>query len=204
LVEVARSLDASLAGSLGPEDFVTVVLAEFGPQEVRLVNCGHHPPLLLGGEPVFLAPESPSPPLGLFPVPVLQRVPLRPHDRMLFYTDGLAEARSVEGRMFPLGEQARRCLGAATLEDAVASLLDAVLEHTRGELDDDLALLLGEAPAERAQGDEPLPDPSAAMAPGSAGDPPPEPEPVSRSECPLSTAGSASRPRRRAARRGAS
>ncbi len=29
------------------EDFVTVILAEFGPGEVRMVNCGHHPPVKL-------------------------------------------------------------------------------------------------------------------------------------------------------------
>ena len=29
------------------EDFVTVIVAEFAPGEVRMVNCGHHPPAKL-------------------------------------------------------------------------------------------------------------------------------------------------------------
>ena len=29
------------------EDFVTAILAEFAPGEVRIVNCGHHPPAKL-------------------------------------------------------------------------------------------------------------------------------------------------------------
>ena len=45
------------------EDFVTVILAEFAPGEVRIVNCGHHPPVKLaagaGGLQV-MAPDGAS------------------------------------------------------------------------------------------------------------------------------------------------
>ena len=33
------------------EDFVTVILADFAPGEVRIVNCGHLPPVKLAAGP---------------------------------------------------------------------------------------------------------------------------------------------------------
>src|SRR6202050_3298887 len=106
LVQLAEAMDARLAPDLGLEDFVTVILAEFTPGEVGLVNCGHHPPALLASgsaEPQFMAPDRPEPPLGLQPRPARQDVTLKPGDRLLFYTDGLVEARDRAARLFGLG-----------------------------------------------------------------------------------------------------
>ena len=101
------ALDRRVAGELGEEDFVTVVVVEFGPQGwLRLVNCGHPPPLLV--QPtgrVLVAPRQPAPPLGLDPAPVVEQVRLGPEDRLLLYTDGLVEARAATGRPFELDEE---------------------------------------------------------------------------------------------------
>ena len=54
------------------EDFVTVILAEFAPGEVHMVNCGHHPPVKLAagaGGLQIMTPEGFAPPLGLHPHP---------------------------------------------------------------------------------------------------------------------------------------
>ena len=47
LVGLAEKMDARLSRDMEIEDFVTVILAEFAPGEVRIVNCGHHPPVKL-------------------------------------------------------------------------------------------------------------------------------------------------------------
>ncbi|MDQ0603922.1 hypothetical protein QF037_008267 [Streptomyces canus] len=61
---LAADLDARLAPELGPEDFVTVVLTEFAPGELRLVNCGHPAPLRVGTGLDVLEPGESAPPLG--------------------------------------------------------------------------------------------------------------------------------------------
>ena len=54
------------------EDFVTAVLAEFHEDHtMTLVNCGHHPPVLVTGPQgvALVSTGEPVPPLGLGPVP---------------------------------------------------------------------------------------------------------------------------------------
>jgi phosphoserine phosphatase RsbU/P len=147
LVRLAGELDRRISCGLGPEDFVTLILAEFVPGEVRLVNCGHHPPLRIGRGLDLLMPPSSTPPLGLDPQPVLHRARLRPDERLLFYTDGLLEARNQAGEMFTLDERVRGALTEVLLSEALAKLLGLVFEHTNGTLSDDLVLVLGEPAA---------------------------------------------------------
>ena len=149
LVELARYLDARLSGELGAEDFVTVVLAEFVRGEVRLVNCGHHSPLRIGLRLEALIPPRRSPPLGLRPDPALQRARLAAGERMLFYTDGLVEARDANGEMFRADEGIADALTAPLLEDAVEGLLQLALTHTGGEFRDDLTLVLAQPAGDR-------------------------------------------------------
>ncbi len=144
LVRLDGELDRRISGGLGPEDFVTLILAEFRPGEVRLVNCGHHPPLRVGHRLDLLSPPSPTPPLGLGPEPALHRARLGSNERLLFYTDGLLEARNQSGEMFPLDDRVRAALTELMLSEALARLLGLVFEHTSGALSDDLVLVLGE------------------------------------------------------------
>lgn len=142
LVGLARTLDSRIAADLGDEDFVTLLLADFVPEGVRLVNCGHPPPFRTGHRLEPLEPPSPSPPLGLSPRPSLQRITLSPEQRLLFYTDGLTEARDARGAMFPVDHRVKAALSAPSIDQALGCLLDLFHQHAAGRVDDDLTLLL--------------------------------------------------------------
>jgi serine phosphatase RsbU (regulator of sigma subunit) len=141
---IVADLDRAVARSVGDEDFVTAALIEERGGTLTIVNCGHPAPLLLRrGEVIPLEPPASAPPLGFMPVvrPRVER--LEPGDRLLFYTDGLAEARR-DGEFFPTAERAWRLLGHGTVSDGLASLESALVEWVRGQLDDDIALVLME------------------------------------------------------------
>ncbi|HEX2312509.1 MAG TPA: PP2C family protein-serine/threonine phosphatase [Thermomonospora sp.] len=153
---VAVRLDALVRDrpSIG-EDFVTALLVGLppggGPAEI--VHCGHPPPLLLrDGTATFAAPLVPAPPLGLLDLAgdwcAAEPLPFRPGDRLLFYTDGVNEARDAHGDFYPLERRAAALLRAD--EDTPPALFLERLErdllrHTGGTLTDDAALLLVQA-----------------------------------------------------------
>jgi serine phosphatase RsbU (regulator of sigma subunit) len=109
LAAIAARIESSLARHETDEEFVTAILAEF-PDDglaMELLNCGHPPPLLLsGGTGKFLEPADPGLPLGLAQLQTCVREPatfgLAAGDRVLFYTDGISEARSRSGAFYPL------------------------------------------------------------------------------------------------------
>jgi sigma-B regulation protein RsbU (phosphoserine phosphatase) len=141
---IVADLDRAVARSVGEEDFVTAAMVEERGGTLTIVNCGHPAPLLLRrGEVIPLEPPSGAPPLGFMPVvrPRVER--LEPGDRLLLYTDGLAEARR-DGEFFPIAERAWRLLGHGTVGDGLASLESALIEWVRGQLDDDIAVVLME------------------------------------------------------------
>ncbi|MGH9278288.1 MAG: PP2C family protein-serine/threonine phosphatase [Acidimicrobiales bacterium] len=145
LEEVATLVDRRLRRHLDAEDFVTAVFAEFGPDgDLTLVNCGHHPPLLVRPTAIeLLMPATSTTPLGLDPQPVAYGTPMLAGDRLLLYTDGLVEARSHSGRMIALDRLADT-LRSEDLDDALGALVDTLQALVVGALEDDMALLLAE------------------------------------------------------------
>ena len=139
---IVADLDRAVARSVGYEDFVTACLLEERGGTLTVLNCGHPAPLLLRrGEVISLDPPAPAPPLGFLPVAQPRVERLEPGDRLLLFTDGLAEARR-EGEFFPIRERAWRILGHGTVEDGLTSLEKALTDWVRGILDDDIALVL--------------------------------------------------------------
>jgi phosphoserine phosphatase RsbU/P len=147
LPEIARVVDRSVTRAAGDEDFVTAVFAELDPHGwLQLVTCGHPPPLRLtaDGDLQPLNPRAYATPLGLHPDLQPSTFTISPGDRLVFYTDGLLEARDRAGRYFRLDD----CAGPLRhpdLQAAADGLLERLLAHTKRKLDDDVALLLVEA-----------------------------------------------------------
>ena len=158
LTEIARVVDRSVTLAAGEEDFVTALFAEFDPHGwLELVTCGHPPPLRLnsGGGLQALTPSAHATPLGLHPDLKTSTFSVGEGDRVVFYTDGLLEARDRAGRYFRLEDYADALRG-PDLEDAADTLLDRLVAHTGRRLDDDVAVLLFEAASSPAgAADEP-------------------------------------------------
>jgi len=111
---------------------VTAVLAEVPAcgQVVTMLDCRHPPPVLVsGGEQQFIETASPGLPLGLEELLVSPRetmtVSLGASGRILFYTDGISEARDISGQFYPLERYASLLAG----HD-----LDAALDRLRADV----------------------------------------------------------------------
>ncbi|MFJ5273394.1 PP2C family protein-serine/threonine phosphatase [Streptomyces sp. NPDC088358] len=154
LAGVARRVEKSmnrravqLPGSEGAERFVTAVFAEIPDDEpvVRIVNCGHPPPLLIDRDSVTeLDSADPSLPLNLGVLAGddyhADVVPFHPGNQLLLYTDGVTEARNRAGDFYPLAERVRSwCL--LPPRELLDSLHQDLLAHSGGNLDDDTAAL---------------------------------------------------------------
>ena len=179
LAEVARRLDASLMRrDAVHEEFVTAVLVEVDPEvaSMTIYNCGHPPPMILApggdgdGSPrgVIVADVPiPAPPLGLMSLGdcsgASRKLPFKPGDGLLLYTDGITEARDEKRRFYPLAE--RLTVLAGTSEDGLRrdllkQLKDDVLGHVGAPLDDDAAVLLARSCAVSADEVRRQPEPA--------------------------------------------
>jgi phosphoserine phosphatase RsbU/P len=151
LPEVARVVDRSVTEAGGDEDFVTAVFAELDPRGwLQLVICGHPPPLRLTaeGDLQALSPDAYATPLGLHPEIRTSTFTVSPGDRLIFYTDGVLEARDRAGQYFRL-QDFTGILRSPDLQAAADGLVERLLAHSGGRLDDDAALLLLEATSAR-------------------------------------------------------
>ncbi|MFB7057527.1 PP2C family protein-serine/threonine phosphatase [Streptomyces vinaceus] len=130
------------------EAFTTAAVLDIPDREmtVRLISCGHPPPLLLrGGRVIPLEVDHPAPPLGLTRYVdtgfAPQSFSFEPGDMILLYTDGVIEARDAEGTFYPLPERAADWPGDGP--DALLRHLCAdLLAHSPGgSLGDDAAMV---------------------------------------------------------------
>jgi serine phosphatase RsbU (regulator of sigma subunit) len=147
LMGVVTRLETTLNRVLSGERFVTAILAEFSDGRISLLSCGHPPPLLVapdGGTRFAELPET-APPLGMMGLADVEPKPCQvvfaPGSQMLFYTDGVVEARDDAGRFYPLEDRAH-LLAATSAEEALESLRTDLVRHVGGPLVDDAAMLL--------------------------------------------------------------
>jgi hypothetical protein len=153
LIALAARADELVAQQRGPLQFVTAVLARLDTSTglLHYLLAGHPPPLLLrDGRVVKELSHPPRLPLGVSPASTgasaIGQEKLEPGDRLLLYSDGITEARDVDGvffgedRLVDLTERAAAAHLSAP--ETLRRLAAAVLEHQGGSLQDDATLLM--------------------------------------------------------------
>ena len=129
------------------------VLFEPGARRLRYANAGHPYPYLYRATEEFLYRlEALDPILGALDVMdggyAERTLPWEPGDVLIMYTDGVTEARDVEGRMFE-HEALEACIaqaGGDSAESIKSRILAAISAHCGDNLqDDDLTLVVVKA-----------------------------------------------------------
>lgn len=155
LATIAENVDAAVAEAFDGDAFLTGQLAQIDTDSGVLtwLNAGHPDPLLLRGgrlvKPLSAPPVLPFGFGGLTPEPapvVLGTETLEPGDQVLFYSDGVIEARSPSGEFFGrdrLVDMVVRNLAAGLpAPETMRRVIRALLKHQHGQLNDDASLLL--------------------------------------------------------------
>ncbi|MEU3550215.1 PP2C family protein-serine/threonine phosphatase [Streptomyces longwoodensis] len=156
LPELVSSVDEALTEWL-PDQFCTAVLAEIdlATGVLRWTNCGHPAPLLIRDQRLIedALEREPDPPLGL-PSLLTDRprqvheAPLQPGDRVLFYTDGVTEARTRDGELFGLqrfADYVIRATAAGELaSETLRRLIHSILDVETSRLRDDATIVMVE------------------------------------------------------------
>jgi serine phosphatase RsbU (regulator of sigma subunit) len=153
LADISEAINRDVAEQFDGSRFVTGILASLDLVTGMLdwVNRGHHPPLVIrGGRWATTLERRPVVPMGfrLPEHPVVYRHQLEPGDRLLFYTDGIPEARGPNGKLFGIDRFVdfviRHEADGLSVPETLRRLMKSVLEHQNGRLQDDAAVLLAE------------------------------------------------------------
>lgn len=169
--DVLRDVNAVFLGDELPDEDDRYCSALFARLELdtcgawlTVANAGHPLPILVRRSGAVEVRTDPAQPVGLFDTinPIDDRVGLGPGDALVFYTDGITEARNLEGDLY--GDD-RLIDELRTLTDAPADLIaDSIIRSARrfthGPLDDDVAVLVVRVPDNAC--DDPLERVSAA------------------------------------------
>jgi hypothetical protein len=154
LAETVLAVDAAVADTFAGEQFVTAVMGELDLANGQLIwhSAGHPVPLLLRGShaPQTLHHREPGLPLGLNAAwgdtPRVETQSLEPGDRLLFYSDGVVEARDSAGEFFGADRLADLITRASAAEqpapETMRRLMHAILDHQAGALQDDATTML--------------------------------------------------------------
>ncbi|MFG1923786.1 PP2C family protein-serine/threonine phosphatase [Cryptosporangium sp. NPDC048952] len=153
LRELGDAIDEQVAARFGPPELVTGVLAHFdaGSGKLQWVLRGHPPPVLIRDgkwvKTLWLKPGLPMG-IGLRRPTEVGTVQLEPGDRLLFYTDGVTEARDSDGNEFGLDRLVdfviRREADHQPATETLRRLIRSILDHQEGHLQDDATVLLVE------------------------------------------------------------
>ena len=124
------------------------------------MNCGHNPALLFQANTGRVTRlNSSCLPLGLSPQETceLALAELTPGDVIIFYTDGVTEARNRFGEEFGLArlsEQVRRA-SSLSAENLMANIYDAAANFCSDDFSDDVTILVVKCDFETSCGQKP-------------------------------------------------
>ncbi len=111
----------------------------------RYSNAGHNPPLLVRDKREVIQLSAGGRILG-FPESSYaeETIQLQPGDRLVFYTDGITEARNPQGEEFGTARLAECVRGGRTLpaEELKQEILRTALRHGDGRFEDDATVIV--------------------------------------------------------------
>jgi serine phosphatase RsbU (regulator of sigma subunit) len=150
LREIAHHVDDALISQFSRESFVTghVARLDTATGEFTWINGGHPDPLLIRGTTVVgEAHADPCFPFGLgIVIDEVGHLRLEPGDRLLFYSDGVIEARPVGGEQYGIGrlrERVERHLADRLIPaEIIRRIIKDVMGHRGAPLADDASLVM--------------------------------------------------------------
>lgn len=150
LPEIAWEISEMISGQFSDSRFATAAIARLhlDTGTLRWINAGHPDPLIVrDGTLVHPEPCRPSPPLGLQNTKAnVCQTQLLPGDRVVFYTDGIVEARSPDGEFFGEERLAAFIHEASkegdTAPETLRRLMRRVLTHQADQLQDDASIVV--------------------------------------------------------------
>lgn len=154
LVQMAQSVDAAVERQFHGNRFVSGVFADLDTAtgEFTWVNCGHPQPLLIrGGRRLRVLHGASGVVMGIaanLAAPPVNRIHLETGDRLLFYTDGVVEAKHTADDDFGVGRLGdmvlRRHADGLSAPETLRRLVGSVLAQRGGPLLDDATIVLVE------------------------------------------------------------
>lgn len=146
---MAEAADTAIIDQFGETRYTTAILAQLDSATgvVRYVTAGHPPATVIRGSKAVTSLDAAlRPPLGIPARSPVGEHALEPGDRLLFYTDGITDARNARGEFFGLGRlldlAERHTTSGLTLAETVRRLEFAVQDHQDGPLPDDATLMV--------------------------------------------------------------
>ena len=147
-VQVVALVNHELSRHYGSGRYATMVFAEYdsGTRELRYVNAGQNPPLLIGAaNSSAILLDVGGPPVGLFEDASYDvgTVTIPEYGTVLIYTDGVVEARNPAGEEFGLDRLREICSTLPDSPDELLSLIMAAIAEWSGDREqgDDITLL---------------------------------------------------------------
>jgi serine/threonine protein phosphatase PrpC len=152
LLETYATMHEAVGRQFPDRRFVTALIAqlELDSGRLRWISAGHPPPLVIrGGRRAHLLKATPVPPLGVESprgAPTVATDALEPGDLLLFYTDGLSEARDPDGEMFTIERLSefieREAAAGQTAPETLRRLRHAIIGREATALRDDATAVL--------------------------------------------------------------
>jgi len=147
---LVQLLNRHITASTAPNKFITLLVAELDPSsnEVRYVNAGHNPGVVIGSDGNVRELGSGGLPLGLFGETSYQsgHLVLAPGDLLCLYSDGLTECESPSEEEFGLSRliDLLRSSNTRPLSEVIRAVDTAVTDFAQGlpQGDDQTAVLL--------------------------------------------------------------
>ncbi len=146
-VQVVALVNHELSRHYGSGRYATMVFAEYdsGTRELRYVNAGQNPPLLIGSDDGSVLLDVGGPPVGLFEDASYDvgTVTIPETGTVLIYTDGVVEARNPADEEFGLNRLIDLCATPRVPVDGLlTAIMDALVAWSDGrEQGDDITLL---------------------------------------------------------------